>query len=370
MEFDTFNARKYSFAESDSEGTTLKKQRKGNPRVAVVGAGYWGRNLVRVFHQLEGVDLAAVCDVDHQRLMNIANAYPNMYLTSDYAEILNDFEIEAIILAVPSTQHHKLAMASLDAGKHTFVEKPLSMSVEQGRELLAEAQAKNRVLLVGHTFLYNDAVRRVKEYIDSGELGDIYYVAAQRLNLGIVRQEENVMWSLAPHDISIINYWLGAMPTAVTARGHVYLQPGIPDVAFINLDYPGGVSANIHVSWLDPGKIRAMTVVGSKKMIVYNDTSPDEKIRIFDKRVVKKDGSGLGEFDTFGKFQLMTRAGDVLTPSLNFREPLQVEARHFVDCILEREKPFSDGKNGLEVVSVLVAAQQSMDSEGAKVVID
>ena len=328
--------------------------------IAVVGLGHWGPNLARNFHRLPQAVLHTLCDADTDRLQWAGTLYPAARLTSDYESILTDPAVDAVVLATPVHTHFKLASAALQAGKHTFVEKPLARTSDEARRLVELADAQKRILMVGHVFLYNAAVRQVKQYIDSGELGDIYYIYAQRLNLGIVRQDVNALWNFAPHDISIINYWLDGTPIKVDAHGYAYLQPGIEDAVFMNLEYQGGQAASVHVSWLDPNKVRRMTVVGSKKMVVYDDVSPDAKIKLYDKGVDRKPGNGLGSYATFGEFQLLVRAGDILIPKIQFTEPLRVECQAFVDAIRTGEPPLADGRNGLAVVEVLEAADRAM----------
>jgi len=328
--------------------------------IAVVGLGHWGPNLARNFHRLPHAHLHTLCDADPERLQRVGAAYPAARLTTDYESILNDEAVDAVALATPVHTHFDLASAALRAGKHTFVEKPLARSSHEARQLVELADARGLILMVGHVFLYNAAVRQVKAYIDSGELGDIYYIYAQRLNLGIVRQDVNALWNFAPHDISIINYWLDGAPTSVDAHGYAYLQPGIEDVVFMNLAYPGGQAAGVHVSWLDPNKVRRMTVVGSRKMVVYDDVSSDAKIRLYDKGVDRKPGNGLGSYATFGEFQLLVRAGDILIPKINFSEPLRAECQAFVDAMRTGQPPLADGRNGLAVVEVLEAADRAM----------
>jgi predicted dehydrogenase len=224
--------------------------------------------------------------------------------------------------------------------------------------------------MVGHVFLYNAAVRRVKEYVDSGELGDIYYLYSQRLNLGQVRRDVNALWNFAPHDFSIMSYWLDATPERVSARGYSYVLDRTEDVVFVTADYPAGIGSSVHISWLDPQKVRLMTIVGSRKMIVYDDTHPDAKVALYDKSVAKVDTGGLGSFETFGQFQLLHRAGDVLLPKVDFVEPLQVELQHFVDCIRDGQTPLTDGRAGLAVVRALEAAQLSMARDGTIVPVE
>ena len=338
--------------------------------VAVVGAGYWGPNLIRNFAATEGCQLRAVCDQSENRLATVRRGYPGVELTSRFGELLSDQDIDAIAIASPARTHFELAREALRAGKSTFVEKPLAMTVAECDELIALAEGAGVILMVGHTFEYNAAVEYVEDLIRRRELGEVYYVYSQRLNLGVVRQDVNAMWNLAPHDVSIALRWLGTMPTAVSARGHTYLQEGIEDVVYVDLDFPNGEAVHIHVSWLDPGKVRSTTIVGSRKMVVYDDGSTDAKVQIFDKGIDKEhmDGS-LGEFDSFGKFQLTQRAGDVLIPKIDFPEPLKRECAHFVECVGEGKRPMTDGENGKRVVQVLQAADESLSNGGCRVTI-
>jgi predicted dehydrogenase len=263
--------------------------------------------------------------------------------------------------------HFDMGLRILSSGRHLLVEKPLATSSAECLRLMEVATERSVVLMVGHVFLYNAAVRRVRDYIDQGELGEIHYAYSQRLNLGRVRQDVNALWNFAPHDFSILDYWLRSHPQRVTARGYSYIQQGIEDVVFVTADYPGGIGANIHISWLDPQKVRLMTVVGSRKMIVYDDTAADARVVIYDKGVARVEREGIGSFETFGQFQLLHRAGDVLIPKIEFSEPLQVECQHFVDCIRTGATPLSDAESGLAVVRALEAAQASMASGGREV---
>src|SRR5688572_15942534 len=304
-------------------------------RLAQVGLGYWGPNLARNLALVEGGELAMLCDADKGRLERMARQLPGPRLVTDFADVLADDTIDGVVIATPVDTHFKLAKAALEAGKHVLVEKPLATTSGDCEALIALADERDLRLMVGHVFVYNPAVRRVKELIDSGELGDIYYIYSQRLNLGQVRHDVNALWNFAPHDVSILCDWLDAEPTDVTARGFSYVQPGIEDVVFMTMAFPGGVGANVHISWLDPLKVRRMTVVGSEKMVVYDDVSADAKITIYDRGVTKKrqePSEGLGSYRTFGEFQLLLRAGDVLIPKLEFTEPLKIECQHFVDC--------------------------------------
>jgi predicted dehydrogenase len=276
------------------------------------------------------------------------------------------------VLATPPRTHQPLGLRALEAGKHLFIEKPMANSVAEGEDLIRAATERDRTLMVGHVFIYSEPVRRVRALIDAGDLGDILYVYSQRLNAGQVRQDANALWNFAPHDLSILRYWLGSSPTRIVARGFDFVQPGIEDVVFMTLDYPGGIGANVHISWLDPLKIRRMTIVGTEKMVVYDDVSADAKIAIYDKAV--KRGAHLTDpllvslpsYETFDEFQLRLRVGDVLIPRVDFTEPLRLEAQHFVDCITEGRTPDTDGVSGLEVVRALEMAQASMDANRAE----
>jgi len=336
--------------------------------IGFIGCGYWGPNLIRNMQQLPNVHIQAICDIDEGRLKLLKSNYANVKCLTQYTDLLKDSQIEAIVIATPAETHYRLVKESLLADKHVLVEKPLSLSSPECRELIDLSQKHKKILMVGHTFEYNAAVNKVKEYIDSGELGKIYYIYSQRLNLGRVRHDINAMWNFAPHDVSIILYWLGKQPLRVSARGFKYLQQDIDDVAFMILEFQEGISAHIHISWLDPNKVRMMTLVGSEKMVVYDDVSTAEKIKIYDKGFVKNTKSGtFGDFDSFGKFQLIQRAGDLTIPKFDFIEPLQVECSHFVECIENNKIPLTDGFDGLRVVKVLEAAQKSMDNRGIPV---
>jgi predicted dehydrogenase len=336
--------------------------------VAVIGTGYWGINLVRTFRALPGCRVRWLCDLDKARLEEVAGQYASEMTTTQLEDIWADPLVDAVVVALPASMHHEAAAASLRAGKHTFVEKPLAMTVAEAAELVELSRQAQRVLMVGHTFEYNAAVVETKRLIDSGDLGQIHYIYSQRLNLGRVRSDVNAMWNLAPHDVSILLYWLGELPLSVSAYGHSHLQDGIEDVAFVHLAFPRGIHAHIHVSWLDPGKVRKATVVGSRKMVIYDDTSADRKLEIYDKGIDRKRiDNHLGSYQSFSEFQFIHRAGDIVIPKLGFPEPLQVECRHFLDCIGHDTQPRTDGPNGLRVVAVLEAAQRSLAGQGRPV---
>ena len=328
-------------------------------RIGVIGCGYWGPNLIRNFHIAQRARVTVCADLDARRLEHMRDLHPYLRVTQDAREVCADAEIDAVAIATPVSTHHALALDALRHGKHVFVEKPLALSSDQCVELATEAQRHRRTLMVGHTFVYTAAVNKVRDLIRQGELGTIYYINSTRVNLGVFQPDINVIWDLAPHDISIMNYVLGSKPERVAAHGKSSVRPGIEDVAFIDLEYPDGVIANIHVSWLDPCKIRRTTVVGSRKMLVYDDVSALEKIRVYDKGV-----SMPQHYDNFGEFSLSYRFGDILTPRLDDSEPLKVECRHFVDCVESGQHPRSNSEEGLAVVRVLEAACESLRATG------
>ena len=326
--------------------------------IGQVGLGYWGPNLLRNFEALSEATVKRVCDLDEEALDRVGERYPQIRRTIDYQDLLTDSEIQAIVVAASAVSHYQLARMALDAGKHVLVEKPLALEVNQAQDLVDLADDRRLVLMVGHLLLYHPAVTHLKRLLDSGALGDVYYVYTERRNLGKVRHDENAMWSLAPHDISMVLYLLEKMPSLVAAQGQAYLQPGIEDTVFFTLRFDDGQLAHSHVSWLDPHKVRRLTVVGSRQMAVFDDTEPTEKLRIYDKGVDR-----VPTYSTYGD-ALTLRFGDIYVPSIEMQEPLQLECQHFLDCIREGRRPLSDGHNGLQVLRVLDALQQSLDNEG------
>ena len=329
--------------------------------VGMVGLGYWGPNLLRNFTQLDGCILKTCCDLNEDSLRRAKMQYQNIQITDDFPSLLQDSEIQAVVIATSAKTHYDLAKQAILAGKHVFVEKPLTLSVADAEELVELAKQNDRKLMVGHLMEYHPAVEMLKEMIQAGELGDIYYLYSQRVNLGKIRQDENALWSFAPHDISIIMYLLEAEPENVSARGQAYLQDNIEDVVFVNLVFPDKSMAHIQLSWLDPHKIRRTTIVGSEKMAVFDDMEPTEMIRIYDKGVVNG-----GMYGSFGE-SLSLRFGDVRSPYIRMVEPLRLECQHFIDCIQSDKQPKSDGQDGLKVVKVLQAAQESLDNGGIPV---
>ncbi len=334
-------------------------------RIAVVGCGYWGPNFVRNFSQLPDAEVALCCDLSEKRLAHMRKLYPFVKTTNRLDAVLEDPTINAVVIATPVTSHFRIGSACLKAGKHVLIEKPIAPSARDVSKLIALADEHKLILMGGHTFLFNAAVLKVKEYIESGELGDIFYINTTRVNLGIFQEDINVIWDLAPHDVSILNFILGARPRAVAAHGRPYIQEKIEDVAFITLEYPNDVIANVHVSWLDPNKIRRTTIVGSKKMLVYDDVATLEKIRVYDKGVTVQP-----HYDTFGEFQLAYRFGDIYIPRVDDAEPLKIECQSFLESIRTGKAPRSSGREGLAVVETLEAAQRSLRSGGRVIVVD
>ncbi|MFH1368205.1 MAG: Gfo/Idh/MocA family oxidoreductase [Elusimicrobiota bacterium] len=321
--------------------------------IAIVGCGYWGKNIVRNFQRIGA--LGAVCDSSPDTLKKAISSYPSLTAFQDFDKLLKDGSIEGIVIATPASSHYDLVKKALQSGKNVLVEKPFTTTYAEAAELTELAAKKNLVLMVGFTFIYNPAVRKVKELIDSKELGEIYYIYSRRLNLGIVRKDINVWWNLAPHDVSIILYWLNRKATSVNGSGFSFIQKGIEDVVFGNIRFDSGAAAQIHVSWLDPNKTREMVVIGSKKMIIYDDVSADRKVTIYDKGIDKFD-----DFQSFGQFQLIHRAGDVHIPKIDFKEPLEIEAQHFVDCVKNKKEPMTSAVWSLPSVRILEAVQDSI----------
>jgi predicted dehydrogenase len=327
-------------------------------KVGLIGYGYWGPNLLRNFAEIPNSEVVVVSDLKEERFSQIKNNYPQIELTHDYKDLFK-MGLDAIIVATPPKTHFQIAQDCLNHEHHVFVEKPLTLNSSEAEQLIDIAREKDRVLMVGHTFEYNVAVHALKNLIDSGELGDIYYLDAARLNLGLFQKDADVLWDLAPHDVSILIYLMGHPPISVSARGMSCVFNDIQEVAYLNLVFPRNIMAHIHVSWLDPCKVRRVTVVGSKKMAVYNDLETNEKIKIYDKGV-----EAPAYPSNFGEFQCSYRYGDVLIPNIRFIEPLRTECQHFLDCIIHHSTPCSDGKAGLRVVKVIEAAERSLHNGG------
>ncbi|MFC1606362.1 Gfo/Idh/MocA family protein [Candidatus Latescibacterota bacterium] len=326
--------------------------------IGLIGSGYWGKNLVRSFNSIQSVNLKYVADTSESILKGIKNQYPEVIITQSYDTIYEDHDISAVVIGTPAPTHFEIARKALLANKHVFVEKPMVLDVSHAEELVSIADERNLKLMVGHLLLYHPCVTEMKRLIDDGDIGDLYYLYCQRLNLGKVRKDENALLSFAPHDISVCLYLMDSMPVSVSARGEGYLQGDIEDVVFLNMKFENGKMANVHVSWLDPHKIRRTTVVGSKKMIVFDDMEPREKIRIYDKGVERSE-----EYGSYGDF-LSLRDGNIIIPAVKMTEPLRIECEHFVKCVEEDLTPVSDGRNGMTVTKVLDAAQKSLKNDG------
>jgi predicted dehydrogenase len=328
---------------------------------AQVGFGYWGPNLARNLNALVGERWRYVLDWSAERREKASALYPQVTVTDDLDGMLKDPEVAGVVISTPAATHAPLARRCLAAGKHVFVEKPLALTVDDAAELARTADDRGAVLMVGHTFEFVPAVRKMKELVDAGDIGDVLYLHSQRLNLGRIQSDINAFWSIGPHDVSVANYLLGRSPEWVAARGARYLHANIEDVMFVTVGYPGGVLAHMHVSWLDPSKTRRTTVVGSEKMLVYDDMDAEAKLKIFDK------GADRLEADAYGAWQYRLRDGAMSVPSLSMVEPLTAELQHFVECVDSGARPIVDGWNGLRTVAVLEAVDQSLRSGGVQV---
>lgn len=333
-------------------------------RIGVIGIGYWGPNLVRNFVELPSVEVTAAADVNPVRLEQLARRFPQVKYTTVEHRDLFSMGLDAVVVSTPPETHAPIVADALENGLHVLVEKPLATRSEDVRSLIALAAEHDRVLMVGHTFEYNPAVRALKQMIDEGALGAIRYIDAVRVGLGLFHPTLNVVWDLAPHDISILINLLGESPFSVSTRGIACVQDSIEDVAYMTLMFPSGILAHIRMSWLDPCKTRRITVVGSKQMAVYDDVEAHEKIKLYDKSV-----SPIRRTETFGEFQFAYHYGNIVSPYVHFEEPLRIECSHFVECIEAGKQPLTDGENGLRVVEVIEAAQRSLASGGSPVLV-
>jgi predicted dehydrogenase len=332
--------------------------------IAQIGVGNWGRALLRNFSSLEGVCVKAVCDVNPEMLQKVRSEHPQATLTTDCQQVFDDDEIEAIVVATPSAEHAHLAALALGVNKHVFVEKPMALTTRSAQEVVNLAAQRQRILMVGHLLRYHPAYQRVAEIIEQGELGDVYYMYSTRVNLGIYREKENALLSLAPHDITTAFMYLGDKAISVSARGTSYLKPGVEDVVFVDIEFANNRTAHLHISWLDPHKIRKATIVGSKKMAVVDDMEPSEKLRIYDKGFTAQK-----EYASYGE-ALAIRGGSVVSPYIKMVEPLKLESQHFIDCIRTEKTPLTDGADGLRVTRVLEAAQISLKEFGRRISLD
>jgi predicted dehydrogenase len=327
-------------------------------RIGAVGCGYWGPNVIRNLDAVDGFELCTICDADAGRLARVADRYPATTRTTSADDVVDDPALDAVYLATPVSTHYELTRRALVSGKHVLLEKPLATTVEQAEELVALAAERGRVLLVGHTFVFSPPVRKIKELIAAGQVGPIYYVETTRVNLGLFQKDVSVLWDLGPHDLSILLYWLDEVPSVVTARGRSFHAKQLEDVAFLTLEFPSGVLAQIQISWLAPSKLRRTSIVGRKRMIVYDDLEPVEKVKVFDRGVDRQPAS-------FGEFQLTYRSGDILSPRLDTTEPLFLECQHFLDCIRTGREPDASPGHAVDVVRVIHAAERSVRQQGA-----
>jgi predicted dehydrogenase len=333
--------------------------------VGLVGLGYWGPNLARNFHQLPGCRLGALCDLDPEALVKVRPLYPDAVCYVSFNQMLEEANLDAVVVATPVPQHFPLGKAALLAGKHVLIEKPLACSGEECEELIDLAEHGGLTLMVGHIFVYSAAVQMIRKIIGSGDLGEIRYINSQRLSLGLFQNDINVVWDLAPHDISMILFLLGCSPNAVNCQGHATITPGIEDVANVSLHFDSGRFATVQGSWLEPRKVRKMTIVGTRQMIVYDDIEPLEKIRIHDTRIVRPP-----HYDGIGEFQYAYHYGDSFIPRIEQVEPLRQMSQHFLACICSGEPPLSGGEQGLEVVRILEACSKSLKANGGRVAIE
>jgi predicted dehydrogenase len=322
-------------------------------RVGVAGLGYWGPNLARNFAALPDCELAWLCDADPETVQRVAARFPGVRSTTALGELLEDAELDAVVLATPVPTHAALAVRVLEAGKHCFVEKPLAVDVSSAERAVAAARSAGRVLMVGHLLEYHPAVAKLKEIADAGDLGDIHYIYSNRLNLGKLRADENALWSLGAHDVSVVLLLAGEEPYEVEAHGESYINPGVEDVVFCFMRFPSGLTAHLHLSWLDPHKERRFTIVGSRRMATFDDMDLERKVTVYDKGF-DEDARSYGEY--------ITRSGDIWSPRVPNREPLRVECEHFAECVREGRTPQSDGAAGLRVVRVLEALQHRLDA--------
>lgn len=330
--------------------------------MGVIGYGYWGPNVVRNFHRLPDCELAAVCDTNPKAMTRLLDSYPEIDFTGDACDIITAKDIDAVAVVTPVSTHYELARQILKNGKHVFVEKPFTATVAQAEELIELAEIKNLKIMVDHTFLFTGAVQKMKELIDQGILGPLYYYDSVRVNLGLFQHDVNVIWDLAPHDLAIMDYLIGARPSAVVATGASHIN-GMEDMAYITIYFPNSVIAHIHVNWLSPVKVRTTLIGGEQRMLVWNDLESDEKIKIYDKGVSISSEEGV--YDLLVSY----RSGDMWSPKVNQTEALKAEAEHFVDCILYDKKPLNDGEAGLRIVQLLEAASDSIQKQGKLITI-
>ncbi|MCS6804442.1 MAG: Gfo/Idh/MocA family oxidoreductase [Acidobacteriota bacterium] len=331
-------------------------------RLGVIGCGHWGPNHIRNFSLLPDAQVVAVADISQERLAAVQRQYPFLTVYEDYHELLARDDIHAVVVSTPTRTHYRITKDALLAGRHVLCEKPLSCRSQEGRELIRLADEKRLLLMVGHVFLFNNGILKLKQLLSSGEVGRLYYVTAKRTNLGPIRQDVNSVYDLASHDISILNFLLDAMPIRVSALGQAFLQNGIEDVAFISMQYPNDIIANIHVSWLDPKKVREITIVGDKKMVTWDDLSLSGPVRIYDNQIVSHP-----YYHDFGEFQLLTREGNVTIPHVHMEEPLKVQSQYFLSCLRTGRVEVGTAEHSVDVVRVIEAIVESLAAHGRAV---
>lgn len=333
-------------------------------RVAVIGAGYWGPNLIRNFVACPDTQLAAVCDRDDERLGDALRGYPGVEPVREFSQLLSRADIDAVAIATPVETHSPMGLAALRAGKHVLVEKPLASSVCDAERLVATAKEVGRVLMVDHTFIYSGPVQKIKQIVDSGEIGDLYFIDSVRINLGMFQHDVNVVWDLAPHDLSILDYLVGQLPRSISAFGTCHADPlhEIEDVAYLNLDFSNGLLASLHVNWLSPVKVRHFIIGGSRKSIVYDDLDPTERVKVYDRGITVN-----GDVESRRGVLVDYRTGDVWSPHIPSVEPLAQLVRHFAECIRDNKVPLTSGEAGLRIVRILEAAQRSIKAQGGRI---
>lgn len=332
--------------------------------MAIIGCGYWGINYVRLFSELPESRVVIACDPRVERLQEIGKRFPGVALTTNLDDVLRLETVDAVAVCTGAVTHYDITRKCLEAGKHILVEKPMTTKEEDAGKLIALANSQKLTLMVGHTFLYNPGVRKVKQYIEQTEIGQVYYLYAKRTNLGPIRHDVNALWDLAPHDISIFNYLLDDMPEWVSAVGAKVLRNAREDVGFVTLGYKNGVIGHIHVSWADPNKVRETVVVGSSKRIVFNDLNPLEQVRVFEKGIIPHSAE---PSTSYGEYHFSIRDGDIISPRIEISEPLKNQGKHFLDCVTRGQQPLSDGQAGLEVVQVMQAIDRSVAQNGTPI---
>jgi len=332
--------------------------------VGIIGCGHWGPNHIRIFNQLSNARSLICADVNEERLKLIRDIYPKIQTTKNYKDILENRDVDAVCVAAPTDKHFFLSMEALKHGKHVLCEKPLTLKSDESSELKLFAEKQQKILMVGHVFLFNAGIIWLKNFIESGELGKVYYGYATRTNLGPFRYDVNALWDLAPHDISIFNYIFNSVPLSVSATGHNFLETAQDDLAFATLGYPDNITANIHVSWLDPRKVRQITIVGDKRMVIWDDLDNIGPIKVYDKHVEKTSTF----YETYGEFQLLSKEGSITIPKVGFGEPLKAQGQYFINCIEQNINPdLSDAQKGLDVVKTLCSIQESIEKKGLSV---